>query len=549
MLFSVVAPDGCTIAEAHATCALDPGGVAGIRQTIDVAHPVLWWTDAPALYQLVTRLFVDGAEVDRVETTFGIRSARFDPDQGFLLNDRPLKLKGVCAHQSFVGVGSAIPDALHEYRLREMKAVGANAHRSHFALSPVVLDLCDRLGILILEETRLMGASAEAYGQMERMVRRDRNHPSVVLWSLANEEMVIQGTPVGARMWSAMRRRLRTLDPTRPVTAGMNRQFFDGFATVVDVIGLNYQDPFAFRSRFPDKPVIYTEAGTASSTRGIYTDDAERCYLSGQSYAPYWGQPRAEEFWRRVADTPWLAGLFIWTIFDYRGEPSPYKRWPATGAHFGIMDDCGFPKDSYYYYKANWTAEPLVHVFPHWNWTERADPHVPVWCYSNCERVELFLNGRSLGVRDVPRAGHAEWCVYYEPGRLEARGMIGDQVVAVDAVETSGPAAALRLEANRVQLAAGGDVAVVTVRVVDGQGRTVPQADPDLLFAVAGAGRILGLGNGDPASHEPEKGCRRRAFNGLARVLVQTGEEAGELTLSAAAAGLAPAQLTLTAAR
>jgi len=524
-----------------------------IDHELRIESPSLWSLDAPHLYTLATRVIAEGnTEVDRTDTTLGIRTVAFDADRGLLVNGEHVEIRGTCNHQDHAGVGSALPDRLQAYRIERLKAMGVNAYRtSHNPPTPELLDACDRLGMLVLDETRMFGADPEALSQLTRMVRRDRHHPCVFAWSIANEEFIEQGSDRGARMAAAMKRIVRQLDPTRPVTAAMNDDWGKGISTVVDVQGFNYHigSPMDdFRRRFPRKPAMGTEVASTVSTRGIYANDVARGYLSAYDRNfPPWAST-AEAWWSAYVARPWASGGFVWTGFDYRGEPTPYA-WPCISSHFGIMDTCGFPKDNYYYYQAQWRTEPVLHVFPHWNWAGREGQPIEVWCHTNLERVELLLNGKPVArsAQRVPPNGHAAWQVPYAPGVLEARGYRGAHVVLTARRETAGAPAAVALEADRVRLTADGmDVSVVSARIVDAHGRTVPTASHRVTFGITGPLAVIGVGNGDPSSHESDKDSSRRAFNGLCCAIVQAGTERGTATVTASAVGLAGAAVLLT---
>jgi beta-galactosidase len=524
------------------------------RQQVVVDRPALWSVDAPNLYTLVTSVMVGGTAVDRHATPFGIRSIRFDARDGFFLNGERLELKGTCNHQDHAGVGSALPDRLQAYRIERLKEMGANAYRtSHNPPTPELLDACDRLGMLVLDETRWFSSEPTGLSQLERLIRRDRNHPSVFCWSVGNEEWVVEGNDHGRRIADAMVRLAHRLDPSRPVTAAMDGRWGkEGISPALDVQGCNYQqakDPAhdidTFHAQFPDKPMMGSEVGSTVSTRGIYVNDATRGYVSAYDVNhPPWAA-LAEEWWPYYAARRFLAGGFVWTGFDYRGEPTPYG-WPCISSHFGIMDTCGFPKDNFYYYQAWWSGRPVLHLFPHWNWAGKEGQEIEVWCHTNLEQVELFLNGRSLGAKPVPRNSHVAWSVPYAAGTLEARGR-GGRTTLTAKRETTGSAAGIVLVPDRGRIAADGeDVSVVEVRVVDTTGRVVPIADDEITFRVTGSGKLIGVGNGDPSSHEADKGTTRRAFNGLCVAIVQATQEPGPVAIEATAPGLAPGHAVIT---
>lgn len=553
-----------------------------MQQTLHVANPLLWSIENPQLYRLVTIVESGSPVVDWVETSFGIRSIHFDPDHGFLLNGQRVEIKGMCNHQDHAGVGSALPDRLQYFRIARLKEMGVNAYRtSHNPPTPALLDACDRLGMLVMDETRMFSSSAEGLSQLERMVRRDRNHPCVFLWSLGNEED-LQGEPTGARIAATMKRLVQSLDETRPVTLAMNGSWGKGASGILDVQGCNYfhlGDIDKFHAAFPQKPIIGSEEASTLSTRGIYANDPTRGYMSAYDVnRPYWGS-LAEDWWNYYAARPFAAGAFVWTGFDYRGEPTPYK-WPCISAHFGVMDTCGFPKDTYFYYQAQWSEKTVLHLFPHWNWEGRESHPIAVWVYGNCDEVELFLNGKSLGRKSMPQRGHLEWKVNYAPGVLLARGFKSGKAVAEDSRETTGSAVQVKLVPDRASIAADGrDVSVITVSALDSQNRIVPTASNQVTFEIDGPGKILGVGNGDPSSHEPDKPpaelydahgalmfpplrggaaavnspqllTTRNVFNGVAQVIVQSKMvqskvQAGEIRVSASSPGLRSTSITI----
>ncbi|PYX93939.1 MAG: beta-galactosidase, partial [Acidobacteria bacterium] len=490
-----------------------------------------------------------------------IRTVLFDADKGFLLNGKPVKIKGTCNHQDHAGVGSAIPDRLQYYRIERLKEMGSNGYRtSHNPPTPELLEACDRLGMLVMDETRMMSSNPEGLSQLERLVRRDRNHPSVVIWSLGNEERE-QSTERGAKLLTSMKRLVRRLDPSRPVTVAMNGGWGKGFSGVVDVQGFNYAGGGGgggtntgkhiddFHQQFPKLPTIGTETASDYSTRGIYANDKGKGYVSAYDVNFPGYTLSSEGWWKVYAERPFLAGGFAWTGFDYRGEPSPYA-WPCISSHFGILDTCGFPKDNYFYYQAWWSEKPVLHLFPHWNWsgTEKEGQEIEVWCHTNLETVELFLNGNGLGSKKVERNGHLEWKVKYAPGVLEARGSKNGQVVLTDKRETTGAPAKLVLRPDRSKIAADGeDLSMVAVEVVDAQGRVVPTASNLVTFNISGNGRLIGVGNGDPSCHEPDKADKRSAFNGLCMVFVQALKQPGEIRIEAASADLAGASVVIQA--
>ena len=547
---------GSTILDAkgNTVASVEPAPITvGAWQTIEAKHsvevrdPQLWSVEQPNLYKLVSTIEVQGAPVDTHETTFGIRTLSFDKDQGFSLNGKPVKIKGTCNHQDHAGVGAALPDRIQYYRIERLKEMGSNAYRtSHNPPTPELLDACDRLGMMVMDETRMMSSSPEGLSQLERLIRRDRNHPCVIIWSLGNEEPE-QSSERGMHIVTTMMRLAARLDPSRVVTVAQNGGWGKGISSVVDVFGCNYHDKDidGYHRDHPNQPMIGTETASTVSTRGIYANDKEKGYVSAYdvNYPPW--ATTAENWWSIYDARPFIAGGFAWTGFDYRGEPTPYG-WPCINSHFGIMDTCGFPKDNYFYYQAWWGSKPVLHLFPHWNWAGKEGQEIEVWCHSNLDRVELFVNGESAGARNVVKNKHLAWKVKYAPGNIEARGYRDGRQVLTAKRETTGPAAAIRLSPDRKQIVAdGADVSMVTVEVLDAQGRNVPLAQDEITFIVTGAGKLLGVGNGDPSSHEPDRADKRRSFNGLSMAIVQSAKSAGDIVLQASAPGLQSASVTI----
>jgi beta-galactosidase len=549
----VVDAGGRVVANASAPAmSLEPWASRTLSLAIDVTAPALWSIETPQLYRLRTTIQSGGTTVDVHETPFGIRSIRFDPDAGFLLNGRHVELQGLCNHQDHAGVGVAVPDRLQAFRVERLKAMGANAWRTaHNPPAPELLDACDRLGLLVLDETRLFSSNAEGLSQLERMVRRDRNHPCVIAWSIANEEWSDQAVDRGRRIAETLRRSVHALDPSRPVTAAMDSgyQHGRGISRALDVQGFNYQreDLDAFHRDHPRLPCMGTEVASAYATRGIYGNDDARGYVSAYDVnKPDYGAT-AEQWWTFYAARAFLAGGFVWTGFDYRGEPSPY-RWPCISSHFGVLDTCGFPKDTFYYYQAWWSGRDVLHLFPHWNWDAEGGRPIDVWCFTNLDRVELVVNGVGAGSRDVARNGHVAWTVPYAPGVIEARGFRAGRQVLVDRRETTGQPAGIVLAPDRSILAADGeDLSVVVAQIVDAHGRIVPTADEPVSFTVSGPGRVIGVGSGNPSSHEADHASSRRAFNGLCMALVQAQTTAGTIAIAATSPGLQPGSARVTA--
>ena len=538
LVTTIVDVDGNELAEVETRKEIDAYAEFEFEQNVMLKDPLLWSLETPHLHEVRTVVRSGGKTVDNVDTTFGVRTMRFDPDDGLFLNGKPVKVKGTCNHQDFAGVGVALPDRVNEWRIETLLEAGSNGYRTaHNPPTPALLDACDRLGMLVMEENRHLGDSPEILSQVESMVLRDRNHPSIFIWSMSNEEPE-SGTEVGLRQGKAIYDTIKRLDPTRPVTAAMSRNddtWGKGLSLTVDVQGCNYSNNMFddYHKAHPDHPMICTEETGSGTTRGIYIDDEEKAYKS--SYAS-----NVEHGWPATAERAFMSGAFIWTGFDYRGEPWPYE-WPAISAQFAFMDTSGFPKDDYYYYKANWSDETVLHIFPHWNWIGEKEEGetIEVRSYSNCDRVELFLNGETYGVREMVPTSHAKWDVKWKPGVLLAKCYQGNEVVATKKVETTGNPASVVLLPDRTTINADGeDVSLVAVKIVDSEGRTVPTADNEVTFEINGPGEILGVGNGNPGSLEPDKASKRKAFNGLCMALVQSKTDLGSIKLTAISPGL-----------
>jgi beta-galactosidase len=555
---TLIDPSGKALLSGNAQVTVEPLNQSVAKFVLAVESPKLWSVDEPTLYSVRTVVKRNGAVVDEVITHAGFRTIRFDPNQGFFLNDKPLKLLGTANHQDHAGVGVAVPDALWDFRIRRLKEMGSNAYRAaHNAPAAEFLDACDRLGMLVMDENRNFGASPEHLKQLDWEIRRDRNHPSIILWSVFNEEPS-QGTEMGYELVRRMSAAVKDLDTTRPVTAAQSNSVLNpvNASQAADVAGFNYvyRDFDRYHELNPAKPMFSSEDTSTVMTRDEYVTDLEQCLLdSYDDQARPWGLTHRDA-WKQVATRPFVAGTMVWTGFDYRGEPQPLS-WPAAGSSFGIMDLCGFPKAAYYIHQAQWIQDrPLVHIVPHWNWAGSEGKPIKVMVTSNLEKVELRLNGKPVGEKAVDKYEMATFEVPYAAGKLEAMASSG-KGSAHFGVETTGAPAALRLVPDRTSLAGDGDDAQpVTVEVVDAQGRVVPTADPLVKFALTGPGAIIGLNNGDPTNHEPEKGNQHTVFHGLAQVIVQSGLGGqGKLTLTATSEGLATGEtvivVTPTAAR
>ncbi|OBZ19291.1 glycoside hydrolase family 2 [Bacillus sp. FJAT-27264] len=534
-------------------------------QSLQVPHPQLWSLSTPHLYEVITELLHEGSIVDTYRTVTGIRMVEYRQD-GLYLNGEYVLLKGTCNHQDFAGVGIALPDRVHEYKIKRLLEMGCNAYRcAHHPPAPELLEACDRLGMLVMNENRVMESTEIKLEELKSMLYRDRNHPSIFMWSLGNEEK-ISGSYQAKRMLKRIRELATKIDPTRPLTVACLSQ--DGIE--IDVNGVNYAESVkgsqSIGEWFHDHPqakVLNTENVSFFSTRGVYEDDPEggRCSSYGSKYTMSGkemdvgnlggagGTSTPERSWRYFLDNRFSGGLFVWTGFDYRGETTPFQ-WPSVTSQFGVLDYCGFAKDSYYFYQSIWKDEPIVHLMPHWNWPERVEQPVEVRVYTNCSEVELVLNGQSLGIKkaEVDAGEHTlSWQVVYESGVLEAVAYREGMEVARERKETTTEAYAIHLEADGTELVADGqDVSIITVTVRDTTGKVVPVANNLIQFQVSGQGKLLGLGNGDPGCHESDKGNARSVFNGYALAIVQSLNQAGNIQIEASSVGLVPGVLILT---
>lgn len=515
-----------------------------VKQSLSVAKPRLWSIEDPYLYRVVVELKSGGRIIDRQVHRFGIRTVEIKVN-GVFLNGKHVKLHGVNCHQDHAGVGSALPDYLQYYRIDLLKNMGVNAYRtSHNAPTPELLDACDSLGMLVMDEQRLLNSGAEYMGQFERLVRRDRSRASVFIWSIGNEEGWIHTTTVGKRIAQTFIAKQKELDPTRTCTYAADvANVYHGINEVIPVRSFNYRQ-FAvadYHRDHPAQPIIGTEMGSTVTTRGIYEKDSIRGYVPDQDITAPWWASKAEDWWTLAGPNDFWLGGFVWTGLDYRGEPTPFQ-WPNINSHFGIMDMCGFPKNIYYYYQSWWTGKDVLHISPHWNWREKRGKPIDVWVNSNADNVELFLNGKSLGKKDMPRNSHLQWTVNYEPGTLEAVAFKNGRRLTTKVETTNTPAEVVITPYKTTFTADGKDATVINVSVVDREGREVPDADNLIKFYIEGDAKIIGVGNGDPSSHEPDKcadgAWQRSLFNGKCQVIIQAGTTPDRIRFEARSAGL-----------
>ena len=523
------------------------GAAAQIKQSLTISNPLMWDLDNPYLYRVGVELLRNGKMIDAQQIKFGIRNIEIKPN-GLFLNGKHVKILGTNNHQDHAGLGSALPDYLQYYRINLLKNMGGNAYRtSHNAPTPELLDACDSLGMLVMSEQRLLNSGAESMNQFERLVIRDRSRASIFMWSIGNEEGWIHTNSYGKRIAQTFINKLKLLDPTRTCTYAADvPNVYNGVNEVIPVRSFNYRQ-FAvadYHKDHPSQPIIGTEMGSTVTTRGVVRTDSVRAYLPDQDITAPWWASTAETWWKLAASNDYWLGGFVWTGFDYRGEPTPFK-WPNINSHFGVMDVCGFPKNIYYYYLSWWTDKDVLHISPHWNhevvWGQPA-PVIDVWVNSNADNVELFLNGKSLGKKDMPRNGHLQWPVSYERGKLEAVAYKKGKKLTAKVETTGTPTEVVMTPYKTTMVADGTDATVVNISVVDREGREVPDADNMIRFELEGDATIIGVGNGDPSSHEPDKcaagAWQRSLFNGKCQVIIQSGTKPGIIHFDAKAAGL-----------
>ena len=603
--------EGQIVASGETECSVEAGKESETSQTLQVEQPELWSVDTPYIYTLLTEVVQDGKTVDRYETPVGIRSFSFDAEKGFTLNGKPMKINGVCMHHDLGCLGAAVNVRAIERQLEILKEMGCNGIRcSHNPPAPELLDLCDRMGFIVMDESFDMWRKKKTSHDYARyfdewyerdlrdFILRDRNHPSIFIWSIGNEvleqwsdakadtlsleeanlilnfghsaDMLAKEgeMSVNSLLTKRLAELVKELDPTRPITTGCNEpnpanHLFKSGA--MDIIGYNYHNANIpdVSKNFPGKPFIITESNSALATRGYYrmpsdkvticpdrwdkpyTDPTFACSAYDNCHVP-WGNTH-EETLKLIRDNAFISGQYVWTGFDYIGEPTPYG-WPARSSYFGIVDLAGFPKDAYYLYQAEWSDKPVLHLFPHWNWTPGQD--VDMWCYYNhADEVELFVNGKSQGVRSkTPDCLHAVWRVKFEPGSVKVVARKGGETVGEKEIRTAGEPAQIRLTPDRAQLDADGkDLSFVTVEIVDKDGTLCPNADNLVNFQVEGNAFIAGVDNGSPISMERFKDNKRKAFYGKCLVVLQNTGKPGVAKLTATSEGLSQAEISVVA--
>lgn len=574
------------------------------EQALKIDNPRLWSVEDPTLYTMHTEIRTGDRVVDTYDTPFGVRRIHFDAKKGFFLNGRSVILKGVCNHHDLGPLGAALWDGALERRLRMLKEMGCNAIRTaHNPSCPQLLDMCDRMGFLVINETfdewregwgfedgRLVCGKGrrgkvkygyhlyfDDWAEMDLIdhLQRDRNHPCIIMWSIGNEvpEAQVHGELETVRKLRGICHRI---DPTRPVTVGCNQisgANESGFAQELDVVGYNGGGGSCFQyaedhRKYPERKFYASEVPHTFQTRGEYrthsryrqpkhqppnlTDEevfpeTHKKYES--SYDNAGVRICARDSWRLTRDLPFVAGEFRWTGFDYLGESG---GWPRVIGNFGIIDICHFPKDTYFFYQSRWTKRPMVHLLPHWNWAGKEGTVIPVWCYTNCDSVELFLNGRSLGERTFTKESdmHLSWDVEYQPGELKAVAKKNGRITCTAAAHTAGDPAKIALDADRSALVAGrSDLSYVTIKLADKQGHFHPTADLPVTLELQGPARLLGVGNGDPMNHQSYQAHSITAFNGQCLAIIGSTGKAGRIVLTVKGDGLESATVKLQAVK
>ena len=587
-------PEGEKIAEQTSEQLLGENASLAVKQILEIKQPDLWSIETPVRYLALTKLTKGTQILDTYETPFGIRDMRFEVETGFWLNGKNIKIKGVNNHHDAGPLGAAVPNDVLHRRLVLLKEMGCNAIRTaHNPFSPEFYNMCDTMGFLVMDEVfdewiaswpwvkyENEGKVKHGYHKhfeewaetdLKDVILRDRNHPSIFLWSVGNE-IPDQCYPEGPERLKPLMEIVHQLDSTRPVTAGccfIHLANETGFSSLLDVAGYNGGGGSVFYERdkavYPNRKFIATEIPHSFQTRGVYKTKTEM-------RAPHEGIPvpdltetelfpefskfysssydnssvriSARDSWRRTDSLTYVAGEFRWTGFDYLGEA--IKGWPARFHNFGIIDICGFPKDHYYFYKSKWTTEPMVHILPHWTWPGKEGKIIPVWTYSNGDEVELFFNGESLGAKSNKGQMNLSWDVPYVPGVLKAVAKTNGKVVAESLVETASEPAKIEVIADKKISNADGESCVhLEINVLDEKGNFVPNANNLIKFQINGPATNIGVDNGDPLDLESTKINQRKAFNGKCLLILQSQKKTGVVTVDVHAEGLESAKITL----
>ena len=556
IISKITEQEGKEINSSSAIFEIEPWGKMDYSMNVNINFPKLWSLEERNLYFVESEIKESGLTVERNKTRFGIRSIVFDAEKGLFLNGKHVKVMGASTHQDNGSVGVAVPAEIIRYRIQTMKNFGFNGYRSaHYAAAPALLDICDEEGMLVINEQRIPETSPSYLEEMREIIRCSRNHPAVFLYSLANEENKIVDTDFEEGLASTLMEEISRLDPQKRA-ATMNRLFhkpdekypgekasgeqdalrleeylrraYSGAGRILDVAGFSYSDYIMYAYEGKGQPLIQTESGGNMCTRGIYETNKEKFWVSS---IPEW---KTHERIKNFMTTDRISGAFVWTAFDYRGEPTPYRSFPGVSSHFGLFDLCGFPKDPAYFYKSVQVSEPVLHLFPHWTWKGKEGEIIKVFTYTNVEEVELFQDGKSLGKQKVLPFENQSWNVKYKPGTLIAKGYRNGKLIVADKVVTSGEPFSLKVSAYKNNLKADGEDAVtLKFEILDQKGIVCPNADNVISITVEGNGHLLGVDNGNPTNINPAKFPEVRAFSGLCSAIVQSTEEAGSIIITA----------------
>ena len=586
-------PEGEKVATINEDIKVPANSEAKSMLWCNIENPKRWDIGQPNLYNVVTTITKNAQTLDTYNTRIGLRSIAYTKD-GFFINNKPVRFNGVCLHHDNGALGAAVYKRADERKLQIMMDMGVNAIRtSHNPPSREFLEVCDELGLVVLDEAFDVWEMEKvpngynlffkewAERDLEDLILRDRNHPSVIMWSTGNEIIEQKDKANGWKVAKLLNDVCKRTDPTRPTTMGMNNYinpYTFNFAQQVDIAGANYKPTkySEIRSMFPELPLYGSETSSCTSSRGVYHLPIEKYdthpskhVTSYDLIGPPWAYPPDVEFHFQEQD-PYVMGEFIWTGFDYLGEPTPYggkdnstngywnADWPSHSSYFGAVDLCGFPKDRFYLYQSHWTTKPMIHLLPHWNWKGMEGQNIPVYCYTNCDSAELFVNGKSMGkkvkgedltelkvdfLRYEPKTFQSKyrlsWDVPYEAGSIKVIGYKDGKQILEEQINTAGKPAKINLSVDREIITANGeDLAYVTVKVEDKYGNLCPNADNDVFFSVKGAATLIGVDNGNQTSLESFQANHRKAFSGMCLAILKSNKIAGKITLNASSKGL-----------
>ncbi|WP_303317232.1 beta-galactosidase GalB [Flavivirga abyssicola] len=596
-----VSPEGKLVASIDEIISIPANNSAKSALFCSIKNPQRWDTETPNLYHVITTVTTDGNVVDTYKSRIGLRSIRYTKD-GFFLNDKPVRFNGVCLHHDNGALGAAVYRRADERKLQIMKSMGVNAIRtSHNPPSRELLELCDELGLMVQDEAfdvwkmekvpNGYNLFFDEWGErdLKDMIKRDRNHPSIVMWSIGNEIIEQKDKKNGWRVAKRLNEYCKETDPTRPTSAGFNHYsgpYDNNMAQQVDIAGMNYKPTHYVdvRNNYPEMPIVATETSSCTSSRGVYHLPIEK-YKTHESkhvtsydlIGPVWAYPPDVEF-HFQEQNPHVMGEFIWTGFDYLGEPTPYggrdnstngywnDDWPSHSSYFGAVDLCGFPKDRFFLYQSQWTTEPMIHLLPHWNWKGMEGEDIPVYCYTNCDSAELFVNGKSMGKKvkgkdltellvsfndyegtTFQSKYRLSWNVPYKAGNIKVVGYKDGKPVQEEQIYTAGKPAKVSVSVDRKEINADGeDLAYVTVRIEDKNGNLCPMADNLVNFSVSGAGKLIAVDNGNQTSVESFQANHRKAFSGMCLAIIKSSKKAGQITLTAKSKSLKSSKITIT---